>query len=92
MRQNREGLIPIAVNEYRSDAMNDIRGPAGVRRACTHLRSAKTRIELAATLYQEVSRYSLFDLQAMRGRIERDLQSVPTVPAAPLPADDGDDL
>jgi uncharacterized protein (UPF0305 family) len=78
VRQNREGLIPIAVNEYRSDAMNDIRGPAGVRRACTHLRSAKTRIELAATLYQEVSRYSLFDLQAMRGRIERDLQSVPT--------------
>ena len=58
--------------------MNDIRGPAGVRRACTHRLSAKTRIELAATLYQEVSRYSLFDLQAMRGRIERDLQSVPT--------------
>lgn len=28
-------------------------------------------------LYQEVSRYSLLDLQAMRGRVEHDLRSVP---------------
>ena len=58
--------------------MSTIRGPEGVRQACTRLRSVKTRAELAAALYREVSGYSLFDLQAMRGRMERDLQAVPT--------------
>ena len=55
------------------------RGEDGVdiRRVCARLRSATTRAELASTLYREVSGYSLFDLQALRGRVERDLQSVP---------------
>ncbi|MDV2481713.1 DUF2115 domain-containing protein [Methanoculleus sp. Wushi-C6] len=57
--------------------MSATRGPAGIRRACARLRPATTRRELAAALYREVSGYSLFDLQAMRGRMERDLQSVP---------------
>jgi uncharacterized protein (UPF0305 family) len=48
-----------------------------IRRVCARLRSATTRAELASTLYREVSGYSLFDLQALRGRVERDLQSVP---------------
>ncbi|HOB17499.1 MAG TPA: DUF2115 domain-containing protein [Candidatus Methanoculleus thermohydrogenotrophicum] len=47
------------------------------RQACARLRSAKTRAELAEALYQEVSGYSLLDLQALRGRVERDLRSVP---------------
>ncbi len=47
------------------------------RRVCARLRSAKTRAELADILYREVSGYSLFDLQAMRGRVEQDLRSVP---------------
>lgn len=61
-----------------SDAMSTIRGPEGIRQACARLRSAETRVELAAAIYREVSGYSLFDLQAMRGRVERDLQAVPT--------------
>lgn len=48
-----------------------------VRRTCDRLRSATTRAELAEILYREVSDYSLFDLQALRGRVERDLRSVP---------------
>jgi len=48
-----------------------------VRQVCARLRSARTRAELAEILYREVSDYSLFDLQAMRGRVERDLRSVP---------------
>ncbi|MCE5337546.1 MAG: DUF2115 domain-containing protein [Methanomicrobiaceae archaeon] len=50
---------------------------ADVRRVCDRLRSAKTGTELAEVLYREVSDYSLFDLQAMRGRVERHLRSVP---------------
>ncbi|KLK89346.1 hypothetical protein SZ63_02695 [Methanoculleus sediminis] len=48
-----------------------------VRHVCARLRSAKTRRELAKVLYHAVSGYSLFDLQEMRGRVERDLRSVP---------------
>jgi len=48
-----------------------------VRQVCTRLGSAGTGAELANILYHEVSRYSLFELQAMRGRVERDLKSVP---------------
>jgi len=58
--------------------MNTIRGPEGARQVCARLRPATTRRELAAALYREVSGYSLFDLQAMRGRVEKDLQAVPT--------------
>jgi len=57
--------------------MSTNRGPAGIRRACARLQSAKTRAELADILYREVSGYSLFDLQAMRGRVEQDLRAVP---------------
>ena len=57
--------------------MSAEKGKENVRRVCTRLRSAKTRAELAAILYQEVSRYSLSDLQAVRGRVERDLRFVP---------------
>lgn len=48
-----------------------------VRRVCARLRSAGTRRELTTILYREVSGYSLFDLQEMRARVERDLRSVP---------------
>lgn len=48
-----------------------------VRQVCACLRSAKTQRELAKILYHAVSGYSLFDLQEMRGRVERDLRSVP---------------
>ncbi|MDV4343400.1 DUF2115 domain-containing protein [Methanoculleus sp. YWC-01] len=48
-----------------------------VRRVCARLRSAGSQRELAKILYREVSGYSLFDLQEMRGRVERDLRSVP---------------
>ncbi|MDK2916899.1 MAG: hypothetical protein PWR25_1456 [Euryarchaeota archaeon] len=57
--------------------MSTIRSPEGVREICARLRSAKTRRELAKLLYREVSGYSLFDLQEMRARVERDLRSVP---------------
>lgn len=57
--------------------MSSGRGETNTRRVCDRLRSAKTRAELAATLYREVSSYSLFDLQALRGRVDRDLRSVP---------------
>ena len=57
--------------------MNAIQDPEGIRQACGSLRSAKTRAELAEVLYREVSGYSLIDLQAMRGRVEQDLRSVP---------------
>lgn len=57
--------------------MGMVWGEENVRRVCASLRSAKTRAELAAILYQEVSRYSLSDLQAVRGRVERDLRFVP---------------
>lgn len=48
-----------------------------IRRTCASLRSSKNQRDLAVALYREVSAYSLFDLQAMRGRVERDLRSVP---------------
>jgi uncharacterized protein (UPF0305 family) len=57
--------------------MSTNQGEAGIRRTCARLRSAKTRAELAEILYREVSGYSLIDLQAMRGRVEQDLRSVP---------------
>ncbi|WP_214020922.1 DUF2115 domain-containing protein [Methanoculleus sp.] len=57
--------------------MSTHRSPADVRRVCARLRPARTRAELADILYREVSGYSLFDLQAMRGRVEQDLRSVP---------------
>ncbi len=66
-----------AVKDHLRDAMSTIRGPADVRQTCARLRSAKTGAELAAVLYREVSSYSLFDLQALRGRVEQDLRSVP---------------
>ncbi|WP_292519898.1 DUF2115 domain-containing protein [Methanoculleus sp.] len=50
---------------------------ADVHGTCARLRLAKTRAELAKALYREVSGYSLFDLQAMRKRVEQDLRSVP---------------
>jgi len=66
-----------AVKDHLRDTMNAIRDPEGIRQACESLRSATTRAELAEVLYREVSGYSLFDLQAMRGRVEQDLRSVP---------------
>ncbi len=57
--------------------MNAGSDEANIRRVCARLRTAKTRAELAEMLYQEVSRYTLFDLQALRGRVVRDLRSVP---------------
>lgn len=57
--------------------MSSGRGETNTRRVCARLRSAKTRAELAAILYREVSGYSLFELQALRGRVDRDLRSVP---------------
>ena len=57
--------------------MSTVRSPTDIRRVCSRLRAATTRRELATALYQEVSRYSLLDLQAMRARVERDLRSVP---------------
>lgn len=57
--------------------MSPGRDETNIRRVCARLRSATTRAELADVLYREVSGYSLFDLQALRGRVERDLRSVP---------------
>ena len=51
--------------------MGMVWGEENVRRVCARLRSAKTRAELAAILYQEVSRYSLSDLQAVRAALLR---------------------
>jgi len=70
-------LMHPEIKYYPGDAMSTNRGPAGIRRACARLRSAETRTELAAALYREVAGYSLLDLQAMRGRMEKDLQAVP---------------
>lgn len=47
------------------------------RQVCARLQSARTRVELAEVLYHVVSDYSLLDLQALRGRVEQDLRSVP---------------
>lgn len=66
-----------AVKANLRGAMSTNQGEAGIRRACARLRSATTRAELAEALYREVSGYSLIDLQAMRGRVEQDLRSVP---------------
>ncbi len=57
--------------------MSTGRRETAVCRTCDRLRSATTRAELAEILYREVSDYSLFDLQAVRGRVEQDLRSVP---------------
>lgn len=50
---------------------------AEIRKTCAHLRSAKTKADLAEILYREVSSYSLLDLQALRRRVEQDLRSIP---------------
>ncbi|WP_292729374.1 DUF2115 domain-containing protein [Methanoculleus sp.] len=67
----------LKIKIYPGDTMSTHRSPADIQRACARLRSAKTRAELADILYREVAGYSLFDLQAMRGRVEQDLRSVP---------------
>lgn len=72
-----KGLMRPAVKPHLRDSMSTGRGETETRRACALLGSAKTRAELAEVLYREVSGYSLSDLQAMRGRVERDLRSVP---------------
>lgn len=69
-----KGLMHLQAQSYLRDAMST-RGD--VRRVCARLRSAGTRRELTTILYREVSGYSLFDLQEMRARVERDLRSVP---------------
>jgi uncharacterized protein (UPF0305 family) len=72
-----EGLMHSGVKDHLRDVMSTGGKEASVHRTCVRLRSAKTGTELAEILYREVSDYSLFDLQAMRGRVERDLRSVP---------------
>jgi uncharacterized protein (UPF0305 family) len=44
---------------------------------CARLRTARTRAELGAVIYREVSRYTLDDLQALRGMVERDVRHLP---------------
>ncbi|KUL00564.1 MAG: Uncharacterized protein XE10_1362, partial [Methanoculleus marisnigri] len=67
----------LKIKIYPGDTMSTHRSPADIHRVCARLRSAKARAELADILYREVAGYSLFDLQAMRGRVEQDLRSVP---------------
>ena len=69
-------MLPADQN-YLSDGMSPGGGETNTRQVCARLRAAKTRVELAEVLYHEVSGYSLFDLQALRGRVEQDLRSVP---------------
>jgi uncharacterized protein (UPF0305 family) len=44
---------------------------------CARLRTARTRADLGAMIHREISRYTLYDLQALRGMVERDLRHVP---------------
>ncbi len=47
------------------------------RAVCARVRAAGTKADLAAVLYREIACYSLYDLQDLRGMVERDLAHVP---------------
>ena len=48
-----------------------------IRKCCFRLRTAKTRGELSTILFEEVSRFSLHDLQHLRGVLEHEFRDLP---------------
>ncbi len=60
-------------------ARNDRTDPgAGVRETAARLASARTKGELGSLIAGEISRYSLFDLQIIGGRLNSDIGSLPS--------------
>lgn len=49
-----------------------------VREVAARLQSARTKGELGTTLAREINRYSLFDLQIIGGRLNSDIEKLPS--------------
>ncbi len=49
-----------------------------IRNVAARLQSAKTRGELGIVIAQEISRYSMFDLQIIGGRLNSDIEKLPS--------------
>lgn len=55
--------------------MNAVRSTA--QEICARLRRAKGKAELADLIYREIEGYTLYDLQELRGSLEREIRHLP---------------
>jgi hypothetical protein len=72
MRDTREAGTAAAAGDDRTDP------GATIRTTATRLQSARTKGELGTIVAQEISAYSLFDLQIIGGRLNSDIEKLPS--------------